>query len=182
MPRGDATPERIRAAALALFARDGVAGTSLQMIANELGVTKAAVYYHFRTREAIVQDVLAPAFDGFAAMLREVRGRPGPERPRALVHALARQAVENRELYAVVLQDVTAAQLRRGSEEQLETFRALRDELAGSGADDRAHVRASIFLSGLMAPAVDPDAAHLSDEDLEAAIVAAGHGLLGLPG
>lgn len=180
MPRGDATPERIRAAALALFAREGVAGTSLQMIASELGVTKAAVYYHFRTREAIVQDVLAPAFDGFADMVRDVREQPAGDRPRLLVHALARQAVANRQLYAVVLQDVTAAQLRRGSAEQLRTFRDLRDELVGDGADDRAHVRASIFLSGLMAPAVDPDASHLSDEDLEAAIVEAGLGVLGL--
>jgi AcrR family transcriptional regulator len=36
---------RIIAAALELFARNGVGGTSLQMIADAIGVTKAAVYH-----------------------------------------------------------------------------------------------------------------------------------------
>ena len=37
-----------------LFAERGVGGTSLQMIADALGVTKAAVYFQFRTKEEIV--------------------------------------------------------------------------------------------------------------------------------
>ena len=50
-------PPRVRAApgspsaALELFARRGVSGTSLQDIADHLGVTKAAVYYQFRSKE-----------------------------------------------------------------------------------------------------------------------------------
>ncbi len=38
-----AAQARIIAAASTLFARHGVGGTSLQMIADEIGVTKAAV-------------------------------------------------------------------------------------------------------------------------------------------
>ena len=41
-------------AALALFADNGVSGTSLQMIADAVGITKAAVYHQFRTKEQIV--------------------------------------------------------------------------------------------------------------------------------
>ena len=41
-------------AALALFAEHGVSGTSLQMIADAVGITKAAVYHQFRTKEQIV--------------------------------------------------------------------------------------------------------------------------------
>jgi len=41
-------------AALGLFARHGVNGTSLQMIADAIGVTKAAVYHQFNTKEEIV--------------------------------------------------------------------------------------------------------------------------------
>ena len=40
--------------ALELFADHGVGGTSLQMIADALGVTKAAVYHQFRTKDEIV--------------------------------------------------------------------------------------------------------------------------------
>ena len=41
-------------AALDLFAEHGVGGTSLQMIADVIGVTKAAVYHQFNTKEEIV--------------------------------------------------------------------------------------------------------------------------------
>ena len=41
-------------AALELFARNGVGGTSLRMIADELGVTKAAVYHQYNTKDEII--------------------------------------------------------------------------------------------------------------------------------
>ena len=52
--RYTAVQMRIVAAALDLFAEHGVNGSSLQMIADAIGVTKAAVYHQFPTKEAIV--------------------------------------------------------------------------------------------------------------------------------
>ncbi|KMM46570.1 hypothetical protein CWIS_04545 [Cellulomonas sp. A375-1] len=181
MPRGDAAPERLVARALELFARHGVAGTSLQMIADDLGVTKAAVYYHFRTKEAVVHAVLAPAFASFADLLDDVERHPQPQRAALLVDGLAHQAVQHRTLYSVVLRDVAAAQLGRRSAAQAALFDRLRDTLTGPQADAGALVRAAIFLSGLVGPAVDPAVAALDDDALEAAIRSAGRRLLGLP-
>ncbi|MBB5913521.1 AcrR family transcriptional regulator [Nocardia transvalensis] len=48
------TRERIRVTAMELFAERGYEKTSLREIAERLGVTKAALYYHFRTKEDIV--------------------------------------------------------------------------------------------------------------------------------
>jgi AcrR family transcriptional regulator len=45
---------RVLDAALQLFAEFGVSGTSLQMIATSVGITKAAIYHQFRTKEEIV--------------------------------------------------------------------------------------------------------------------------------
>src|SRR5579862_7894371 len=45
---------RVSEAALELFSQHGVGGTSLQMIADALGVTKAAVYHQFKTKDEIV--------------------------------------------------------------------------------------------------------------------------------
>ncbi|WP_197510875.1 TetR/AcrR family transcriptional regulator [Tessaracoccus coleopterorum] len=42
--------ERVLDAALDLFARNGVTATSLQAIADHLGLTKAAIYHHFPPR------------------------------------------------------------------------------------------------------------------------------------
>src|SRR5262245_6168796 len=49
-----AAQTRIIAAALDLFAEHGVNGTSFQMIADAIGVTKAAVYHQFQTKDEII--------------------------------------------------------------------------------------------------------------------------------
>ena len=46
-----------------LFAQQGVQRTSLQDIADRLGITKAALYYHFASREELVRSILVPLID-----------------------------------------------------------------------------------------------------------------------
>ena len=48
------TRERILDVALDLFVDQGYDGTSLRQIAERLGVTKAAIYYHFEAKEDIL--------------------------------------------------------------------------------------------------------------------------------
>jgi AcrR family transcriptional regulator len=43
-----------------LFLQRGVQRTSLQDIANKLGITKPALYYHFPSREDLVRSILVP--------------------------------------------------------------------------------------------------------------------------
>src|SRR5579875_4208597 len=62
-PEPTAAQWRVITAALNLFAQHGVGGTSLGMIAAELGVTKAAVYHQFKTKDEII----------FAAVESELR-------------------------------------------------------------------------------------------------------------
>jgi AcrR family transcriptional regulator len=51
------TRARIQEVALGLFAEQGYDKTSLREIAERLGVTKAALYYHFRSKEDIVHSL-----------------------------------------------------------------------------------------------------------------------------
>lgn len=51
---GGSTRARIQAVALDLFNEQGYEKTSLREIADRLGVTKAALYYHFKTKDDIV--------------------------------------------------------------------------------------------------------------------------------
>ena len=48
------TRQRILDVALDLFTEQGYDGTSLRQIAERLGVTKAAIYYHFESKEDIL--------------------------------------------------------------------------------------------------------------------------------
>jgi AcrR family transcriptional regulator len=54
--RGD-TRQRIQDVALDLFAEQGYEKTSLREIAERLEVTKAALYYHFKTKEEILVSI-----------------------------------------------------------------------------------------------------------------------------
>jgi AcrR family transcriptional regulator len=60
--RRTGTREQIRKLALELFAERGYDATSLREIAERLGITKAAVYYHFKTKEEILASLVADFF------------------------------------------------------------------------------------------------------------------------
>jgi AcrR family transcriptional regulator len=55
--RGGETRERILDVALELFNEQGYERTSLREIAERLGVTKAALYYHFKSKEDILLEL-----------------------------------------------------------------------------------------------------------------------------
>jgi len=65
------TRQRLIDAATSLFIRHSFAGTSLQMIADELGLTKAAIYHHFRTREQLLTAVLEPIIGELRMVVEE---------------------------------------------------------------------------------------------------------------
>ncbi|WLQ34563.1 helix-turn-helix domain containing protein [Streptomyces castrisilvae] len=56
-PRRGNTRQRIQDVALELFAQQGYEKTSLREIAEQLDVTKAALYYHFKTKEDILVSI-----------------------------------------------------------------------------------------------------------------------------
>jgi len=55
---GRDTRSRLRELALQLFAEQGYEKTSLREIAERLGVTKAALYYYFKSKEDIVRSLI----------------------------------------------------------------------------------------------------------------------------
>lgn len=66
--RRSGTRERIQAVALELFAEHGYEKTSLREIAERLDVSKAALYYHFNTKE----DIAVSLFDNLLAGMDEI--------------------------------------------------------------------------------------------------------------
>jgi AcrR family transcriptional regulator len=78
---GSTAPEtraRILDAARALFAEQGYAGTSMRDLAEVLGITKAALYYHFPGKADIMLALLEPLLDELDALGE--RARDGLER------------------------------------------------------------------------------------------------------
>ncbi len=76
VPRSPAKT-RIISAAASLFAEQGVGGTSLQMIAGAIGVTKAAVCHQFKTKDEIVIAVAEAEIARLEAAMNAAEAGPG---------------------------------------------------------------------------------------------------------
>jgi AcrR family transcriptional regulator len=77
------TRERILDVALELFSEKGYDATSMREIAERLGITKAALYYHFDAKEDIVRTLLVDIESqvaGLVAWAREQEYGPGLRR------------------------------------------------------------------------------------------------------
>ncbi len=176
-PRGAGRVQLIDTA-LRLFARDGVEGTSLQAIADEMGVSKAAVYYHYKTKDDLVVGVLAPMVTELHAMIDRVKACRGRNAQLdELVTGIVTLAVEHHERFAVIMGDPLVANLLK--EEALthdwESLNALFDD---TGRGPSAKVAISLFVSGLLGPIRDPELADLSREHLKDELIEAGRRLL----
>ena len=81
--------EQILAVAATLFARKGVAATTVREIADEVGILSGSLYHHFDSKEAMVDQILAPYLRDLRVACEEARSAPaGPAaRLRGLISA-----------------------------------------------------------------------------------------------
>ncbi|MFQ6146969.1 TetR/AcrR family transcriptional regulator [Streptomyces seoulensis] len=70
------TRQRIQDVALELFAEQGYEKTSLREIAERLDVTKAALYYHFKTKEEIIVSLFADLTQPIEELIEWGRSQP----------------------------------------------------------------------------------------------------------
>lgn len=70
------TRTRIQAVALALFTEQGYEKTSLREIAERLGVTKAALYYHFKSKDDIVNGLVMDRIERLNQLIAWAREQP----------------------------------------------------------------------------------------------------------
>ncbi len=105
------TAERIRQVALDLFSRNGYEKTSLREIAEELGITKAAVYYHYRSKVDILDDLLRPVAEAEEQILDEAAqfALDTMEGRMRLVERYLDLVLEHRQLTRYVVSDIVGA-------------------------------------------------------------------------
>lgn len=173
------TRGRLIEVAIDLFTRHSFAGTSLQMIADELGFTKAAIYHHFRTREQLLDAVIGPIQDRLREVIEEAEGLRGTHaRADHLLTGFAELAVSHRAVPVLAADPAVALLLRANSDwnDLIERQLALLsvDEPAPAGA-----VRASVVLAGI-AGASGPAFDELDRDELRDQLIATGRRALGL--
>ncbi|MBF6327778.1 TetR/AcrR family transcriptional regulator [Nocardia transvalensis] len=120
------TRDKIRSVAMELFSAHGYDQTSIRQIAERLGITKAAVYYHFRSKEEIVVSLADDLRTGVDEILEWAATQPPGKRTG---HEILRR-------YGAVLHS-TGRDMTRFMYENQAAFRRL-----GVGADLRYQFRA----------------------------------------
>jgi AcrR family transcriptional regulator len=159
------TRTQLQSVALELFAEQGYDSTSLREIAERLGITKAAVYYHFRTKD----EILASLIEDFLAQLADLLhwGETQPEGSARRIEVLRR--------YSDILTGRTAdlARFVRDGPSAIrdldlgiriqDRYHALFDLLSPPGDAVEGRLRARVSLSSLhIGTATDPQ--HTGDE------------------
>ncbi|ASR34941.1 TetR family transcriptional regulator [Prauserella marina] len=177
----DGTRSRLLATALTLFSEHGVEGTSLQMIAAELGVTKAAVYYHFKTKDEITEAVAAPALRELDAVIDEALAQRS--RGAQIDHALAGFAdlvVQHRALVALFNSDpgiMRAIDRSLSGNENLMT--RLMTILVGPEPDFADRITVHVVLVGLAMAGGAVEYRDIDDDTLRGQLIEVGRKLLG---
>lgn len=175
-----ATRERLVDAAVRLITRHGFAGTSLQMIADELGFTKAAIYYHFRTREQLLSAVVEPLLVRLQAVIEDAEGRRGASaRADRMVCGYADLAVRSRALVSVLAGDPSVNEALRNRPEWDGVINRQMALLADVDPGPAGTVKAAMVFSGIAGGADVADEG-TSDEDLCRCLIEAARRTLGL--
>ena len=130
------TRQRIQDVALELFAEQGYEKTSLREIAERLDVTKAALYYHFKTKEEIIVSLFEDLTKPIEELIEWGRGQPHTLQNRQEILRRYSEALSGAEPLFRFMQEnqATVRELRIGDTFK-DRMRGLRDILIDPDAD-----------------------------------------------
>ena len=158
---------RTAGVALDLFAEHGVSGTSLQMIADALGVTKAAVYHQFRTKEAIVVAAVGLDLATLEPALESAEAQRGdPSALATLLGQVIDLAIGRRRLVGPLLHDPVIVRLLSEHEPYQQLMGRLFAALLGDATGPHARVRVAMLASAIGGVVTHPLVTGLPHEKL----------------
>ncbi|MBW0017104.1 MAG: TetR/AcrR family transcriptional regulator [Mycobacterium sp.] len=172
---------RVLDAALDLFAQHGVSGTSLQMIADAVGITKAAVYHQFRTKDQIVIAVTERELGRLAPALEEAEEHgDGSQARDALLVSTIEMAVRDRRLVRTLQFDPVVVRLLA----EHEPFQRFMDRLYRvllDDTDEDTRIAGAMFSGAVSSAVMHPLVADIDDDTLQKRLTDLSRRLLGLP-
>jgi AcrR family transcriptional regulator len=172
-----AAQTRILDAALQLIAEHGVGGTSLQMIADAIGVTKAAVYHQFKTKEQIVIALTERELGSLEEALEAAEAHDHRTRAREVLLArVIDLAVERRGVASTLQFDPVIVRLLAEHEPFQQFIQRLYGVLVDDDAED-ARVTAAMLSGAIAVGVVHPLVADIDDDMLRAQLLRITHRL-----
>lgn len=177
-PAGQAR-QRVLDAALELFAEHGIGATSLQMIADRIGVTKAAVYHQFPAKGDIVLGLLGGVFGTLEELVDAAEAHPEAARQDAVVLGLVELMVQRREVMSALYRDPEMQRVVSQDAELSATRERLTRVVLADATDPRRRQLAwAVLGAGFTRAVSDPALADIPDAELRAELVALAHRML----
>jgi AcrR family transcriptional regulator len=148
------TRARIQQVALELFAEQGYDKTSLREIAERLDVTKAALYYHFKSKEDIVRSLVEDYFGQIDALTAWAKTRPRTAETRdEILGRYVRIVADGSDVFRMLHHNQAALNSLSSAKQRGDLFRermtGLIDALTEPGASLRERLRAAMTLGGV---------------------------------
>lgn len=147
--RGADTKTRIQAAALELFAEQGLQQTSLREIAERLGMTKTALYHHFSSRQELIRSLARPVVDEMTRQLDELEATPPG--PREVLGRYFDVTYRHRGLFRIAVRDMRVLEQLLLTDHVLDWRRRVVALLLGTSSSWEDEVRGVVALGGLSA-------------------------------
>src|SRR5512136_832170 len=167
-----AAQSRTIEAALVLFAEHGVSGTSLQMIADAIGVTKAAVYHQYNTKDEIVLAVAQIVLARLEAAVTVAEAERSRARAReVLVAAMIDLAVEQRRMAGILQRDPVMLRFLEEHEPFRRVMERINRALMGGHVDPRGRVLAATLAAAIAGAVIHPLVLQLDDETLRSQLL-----------
>jgi AcrR family transcriptional regulator len=148
------TRARIQQIAIELFTEHGYEGTSLREIAERLDVTKAALYYHFRSKEDIVASLVEDHFGKIDALIDWARSQPRTAQARSeILRRYVRIVADGDRVFRMLHQNQASVNMMASAKSRGELFKermhSLVEVLAAPDSPLRDQVRAAMALGGI---------------------------------
>ncbi|NIK58530.1 TetR family transcriptional regulator [Kribbella shirazensis] len=148
-----ATPERILSASRALFAERGYRATSMQAIADQVGITKAALYYHFASKDDILRQLTLPLLDELETALADAEASGDPEAVRwNAIEGYVDVYLRHRETLVMLIRDMTLLVEAPVASRFVAAIALANDLVCGPDRTLEQRVRASQVVAGLGDP------------------------------
>ena len=159
--------DRVLDAAQQLFTEHGVSGTTLQMIADRLGVNKSAVYYQFPSKDDIVVAVFRPVFEDIARVVNIAEAITSPQVQReATISGIIELAVRHRRTTALLHTDPAVVVVVEAIGEFRDASRRLQQILAGPQPEPATLIAIAMLVPGILGAAADPAVADIANDAL----------------
>lgn len=181
----DDTKARIRAVAMELFATQGYERTSLREIAERVGMTKASLYYHYPSKQALLLALIQPLVDEWRREVETAERQPyGPSTVRVALGRMIDTMIRHRDACGIVMRDTPAlASVKSVLQEMMQVATQLHTWLAGPHPTDVDRIRAvaaSEVLGGAVSSVVT--VAEVSPILLRQTLLDCAMGVLGMDG